>query len=57
MAAYHVCQSIGLDLLGTLLIALSGRSTLTVLMAVKLTFCRSREYSTILENGKKKHPN
>lgn len=35
--------------LGTLLIALRGRSTLTVLMAVKLRFCRSSEYSTILE--------
>lgn len=37
------------NLLGTLLIALRGRSTLTVLMAVKLTFCRSSEYSTILQ--------
>lgn len=41
------------NLLGTLLIALRGRSTLTVLMAVKLIFCRSSEYSTILENTHK----
>lgn len=41
------------NLLGTLLIALSGRSTLTVLMAVKFMFCRSSEYSTILENTNK----
>lgn len=40
-------------LLGTLLIALSGRRTLTVLMAVRLMFCRSSEYSTIL--GKHAH--
>lgn len=35
-------------LLGTLLIALSGRSTRTVRMADRLMFCRSSEYSTIL---------
>lgn len=36
------------SLLGTLLMALRGRSTRTVRMADKLMFCRSREYSTIL---------
>lgn len=36
------------DSLGTLLMALSGRRTLTVRMAVRLMFCRSREYSTTL---------
>lgn len=41
------------NLLGTRLIALRGRSTLTVLMAVKLTFCRSSEYSIILEKTHK----
>lgn len=34
--------------LGTLLMALRGLSTRTVLMAEKLMFWRSREYSTIL---------
>lgn len=38
-------------LLGTLLMALSGRSTRTVRMADRLMFCRSREYSTILCRG------
>ncbi len=36
------------DSLGTLLMALSGRRTLTVRMAVRLMFCRSSEYSTTL---------
>ena len=31
-----------------------GRRTLTVLIAVKLMFCRSKEYSTILKNMLKK---
>lgn len=31
--------------------ALSGRSTRTVLTAEKLTFCRSSEYSSILQGG------
>lgn len=35
--------------LGTLLMALRGRRTRTVRMADRLIFCRSREYSTILE--------
>lgn len=39
-------------LLGTLLMALRGRSTRTVRMAERLMFCRSSEYSTIL--GKQK---
>lgn len=39
----------GSDLLGTLLMALSGRKTRTVRTAEKLTFCRSREYSSILQ--------
>jgi hypothetical protein len=37
------------DLLGTLLMALRGLRTLTVLMAERLMFWRSKEYSTILE--------
>lgn len=37
--------------LGTRLMALSGRSTRTVLTAEKLTFCRSSEYSSILQGG------
>lgn len=40
-------------LLGTLLMALSGRSTRTVRMADRLMFWRSREYSTILCRGHK----
>lgn len=36
-------------LLGTLLMALRGRRTRTVLMADRLMFCRSSEYSTILD--------
>ena len=38
-----------LHLLGTLLMAFRGRSTRTVLMADRLMFWRSREYSTILD--------
>lgn len=37
--------------LGTLLMALRGRSTRTVRMADRLIFCRSSEYSTILDRG------
>lgn len=37
--------------LGTRLMARSGRSTRTVLTADKLTFCRSSEYSSILQGG------
>lgn len=37
------------NLLGTLLMALSGRRTRTVRTAEKLTFCRSSEYSSILQ--------
>lgn len=40
--------------LGTLLMALSGRRTLTVRMADRLMFCRSSEYSTILNIQTKK---
>lgn len=40
--------------LGTLLMALSGRRTLTVRMADRLIFCRSSEYSTILEKVDKR---
>lgn len=35
--------------LGTLLMALRGRRTRTVRMADRLMFCRSSEYSTILD--------
>lgn len=42
----------GIVLLGTLLMALRGRSTRTVRMADRLMFCRSSEYSTILEEEK-----
>lgn len=45
----EVGRSAGLNSLGTLLMALSGRSTRTVLTAEKLTFCRLREYSSILQ--------
>lgn len=44
----HNREEQGPDLLGTLLMALSGRRTRTVRTAEKLTFCRSREYSSIL---------
>lgn len=37
-------------LLGTRLIARSGLRTLTVRTADRLTFCRSSEYSNILES-------
>lgn len=45
----EVRRSAGLNSLGTLLMALSGRSTRTVLTAEKLTFCKLREYSSILQ--------
>lgn len=40
---------VGLHLLGTRLMALSGLSTRTVLTADKLTFWRLREYSNMLQ--------
>lgn len=40
------------NLLGTLLMARSGRSTRTVLIADRLTLCPSREYSSILQRRK-----
>lgn len=43
-----------MDSLGTLLMALSGLSTRTVLTAEKLTFCRLREYSSILQPRERK---
>lgn len=42
------------NLLGTLLMARSGRRTRTVLIADRLTLCPSSEYSSILQ-GKKSH--
>lgn len=47
-------RSAGLDSLGTLLMALSGLSTRTVLTAEKLTFWRLREYSSILQPRERK---
>lgn len=38
-----------MDLLGTLLMALSGLSTRTVRMADRLTLCPSKEYSIMLK--------
>lgn len=43
-----------MDSLGTLLMALRGLSTRTVLTAEKLTFCRLREYSSILQPQERK---
>lgn len=46
-----------LNSLGTRLMALRGLSTRTVLTAVKLTFCRLREYSNILQHMERKKGN
>lgn len=46
----HICSVARLqDSLGTRLMALRGLKTRTVRMADRLMFCRSKEYSTILQ--------
>lgn len=46
-------QRLEWNLLGTLLMARSGRRTRTVLIADRLTLCPSSEYSSILQKSKK----
>lgn len=50
-------RSEGLNSLGTRLMALRGLSTRTVLTAEKLTFCRLREYSSILQQTERRREN
>lgn len=48
---------VSLHSLGTRLMALSGLSTRTVLTAEKLTFCKLREYSNILQHMEREKEN
>lgn len=53
----HTKRKVKMFSLGTLLMALSGRRTRTVRIADRLMFCRSSEYSTILDKQRKDKEN